>query len=788
MWNLKSIKARNICTFQKLEYNINKNVATIIFGENEDDGDNQKRNGSGKSSFMEAIGFGITGEAFKKVNSIEEIIRDDEDYAEVELDFYNHETDLRMIIKRRIERGESQKVDVNLVENEVPSYLPFISVQDMNKRIFEILGISKADLYNNYLLNNNRFKSFFDASDKEKKEIINTFSNGILVDEAIEALKLDIADAEEELSDAELKVAEVDGKISAFQSQIDTAKEKAAETEEKKKQTIQEYKNSMADERATIRENKDTISKLSTSIDAMNKTADKVDELRDEDMDFESKYKLVRKMLYEHYADISMSDWGSKIKSFTDDLEALKKNHDDLVAGTDEFSKDIEAMRAQLEKAKKEYEENCKKLDAKDSQDIKEREEIEDDILKYTKKLDDLKEKASRKSDEIEELENKIKRIAAQIRGSVECPQCHHQFILDTDKTSVEELVAMSDGYKGEKDLADSQLDDTNKALDDAKKYLDDCKLDLQDVDKDIEKRKEFRNEYKKTVRKYENDLEDLESELETRNKKIEHLESRIEVTNKSIESVADDMIDEAVDILESSIKTMKLTKKSLEQRIEMAEQSIAAYQESIKKLEESTVADVIAQVKVHLEEAEAEKKKADAVKAEKKKAVDVLKEQEVLFAGFKTHLANTKINSIAQITNQVLQDVGSTLRVRLSGYTTTKTGKVRDKIYISVERDGEDKGSFLKCSAGEKARIMFANIVAMHRMTNLTSESGGFNLICIDEIMDSCEEAGIMGVADIANKLGITLLLITQGMTSEGYPHHLVVRKYCGVSTISRS
>jgi hypothetical protein len=75
-----------------------------------------------------------------------------------------------------------------------------------------------------------------------------------------------------------------------------------------------------------------------------------------------------------------------------------------------------------------------------------------------------------------------------------------------------------------------------------------------------------------------------------------------------------------------------------------------------------------------------------------------------------------------------------------------------------------------------------------MHRMTNLTSESGGLNLICIDEIMDSCEEAGIMGVADIANKLGITLLLITQGMTSEGYPHQLVVRKYCGVSTISRS
>ena len=71
--------------------------------------------------------------------------------------------------------------------------------------------------------------------------------------------------------------------------------------------------------------------------------------------------------------------------------------------------------------------------------------------------------------------------------------------------------------------------------------------------------------------------------------------------------------------------------------------------------------------------------------------------------------------------------------------------------------------------------------------MTNLTAIGGGLNLICIDEIMDNCEEAGLMSVAEMANELGITVLMITQGKTSENYPYELVVTKRCGVSFISK-
>ncbi len=787
MWNLKYIKARNICSFQKLEYTIEKNVATLIFGENEDDGDNQRRNGSGKSAFLEAIGFGITGEPFRKVGTVEDIIRDDEDYAETELGMYNQETGMEMTVKRRIGRGESQKISVDVNDGVETSSIPFVSVQDMNRRILEILGVSKDDLYNNYLLNSNRFRSFFDASDKEKKEIINTFSNGILVDEAIDALKVDINNAGVMLEEAGLKLAEVTGRINAYQNQIDTAKEKAAETEERKKETIESYRKSIADERMSIRENNAKLDELKNAYSILDSDSEGVDSMVDEkEMSFSAKLEHCKSVLSKWGLDDRFSDWDAKIKERNAELSSLNDAHNEQAAAVSELKNDVAAVQKQLDKAHDEYDRNCKKLDAKDAADLREQKEIEQDLEKYSKKLKGIKDKVDSKSNELYEIESRIKKIEAQIRGSIECPSCHHRFILDGDRTGVDDLVAARDGYARSAESIGNEIAGIESEKGKISDYVRDCELDLEDIRSDIRKRKDMRDSYSATLKSLESQYDGFVSELEMKEKRLARISGSIDDLVESIGNMSFSMVHEAVEILDTHLDNLDRNKKSVEQSIAMSEKAIEAYKDSIRKLEESTVADTIAQVSVHLDEAEKERLSVEAERLKRKDVYDVLKEQEELFIGFKTHLANTKINSIAQITNQVLKDVGSTLRVRLSGYTTTKTGKVRDKISISVIRDGEDKGSYLKCSNGEKARIMFANIVAMHRMTNLTSPSGGLNLICIDEIMDSCEEAGIMGVADIANKLGITLLLITQGMTSESYPHKLVVRKYCGVSTVS--
>lgn len=78
----------------------------------------------------------------------------------------------------------------------------------------------------------------------------------------------------------------------------------------------------------------------------------------------------------------------------------------------------------------------------------------------------------------------------------------------------------------------------------------------------------------------------------------------------------------------------------------------------------------------------------------------------------FKTYLANTKIEALSRITNEFLQDIGSDIRIRFDGYTVLKSGKVREKISISLLRDGMDCGSFGKFSAGEAARVNLATIL----------------------------------------------------------------------------
>ena len=152
----------------------------------------------------------------------------------------------------------------------------------------------------------------------------------------------------------------------------------------------------------------------------------------------------------------------------------------------------------------------------------------------------------------------------------------------------------------------------------------------------------------------------------------------------------------------------------------------------------------------------------------------------------FKSYLANTKITALGAMMNQVLSDLGSDLRVNLSGYTTLKNGTVREKISVTIVRDGLDAGSFGKFSEGERARVNLASIVAMQRLVNGNCDTGkGFDLMCIDEIADAMDADGLAGVFSALNKLGVTALVVSHGAVAEGYPHKLLIVKENGESRI---
>ena len=115
------------------------------------------------------------------------------------------------------------------------------------------------------------------------------------------------------------------------------------------------------------------------------------------------------------------------------------------------------------------------------------------------------------------------------------------------------------------------------------------------------------------------------------------------------------------------------------------------------------------------------------------------------------------------------------------------KSGKIRDKISISLIRDGVDCGSFDKFSEGEKARVNLANILAMHKLTNVNCAEGrGLDLLVLDEILDATDESWLANIFEALNSLQITSLVVSHGNIAENYPYKLVVNKQNGVSFIN--
>ena len=210
-------------------------------------------------------------------------------------------------------------------------------------------------------------------------------------------------------------------------------------------------------------------------------------------------------------------------------------------------------------------------------------------------------------------------------------------------------------------------------------------------------------------------------------------------------------------------------------------------YQDMLDETEKSKIDGTIESLRRSLKDYEQQLSEILTRKIVVEKEVEELNVQESRFIEFKTYLANTKIRALSEVMNGFLETIGSDLRVQFSECTVLKSGKVRDKISISLLRDGIDVGSFGKFSEGEKARINLASILAMHKLINLNCDEGkGLGLLVLDEILEAVDENGLSSMFSALNSIGITSLVISHGNVAENYPHILLVTKENGESIIN--
>jgi exonuclease SbcC len=206
----------------------------------------------------------------------------------------------------------------------------------------------------------------------------------------------------------------------------------------------------------------------------------------------------------------------------------------------------------------------------------------------------------------------------------------------------------------------------------------------------------------------------------------------------------------------------------------------------TIGELKKESGSDILNSLKQSLKDYRKQASKVLSKKTEIEDEMQVLSRQEQNFIEFKTYLANTKIEALSKITNEFLENIGSDIRIRFSGYTLLKSGKVREKISVSLVRSGLDSGSFGKFSAGEAARVNLATILAMQKLINGNCETDkGLDLLVLDEILEAVDEEGLASMFSALNNLSLTALVVSHGNIAESYPYTLKIVKENGESRI---
>lgn len=787
MWKLAEIRINNIVSFHEASLSIEQGVATLIFGKNEDNA-SQPCNGSGKSSLIEAISFALTGEQLRKVKSVEEIINDHAENAYVYVRLTNDYNNTTFTIERTISRNapqsiECHKYDCAGVEIETDKTIQ-PTVSDYNKFILCEIGLTKDEIYNNFILCDNKYESFFDCSDKNKKEIINRFSNGVIIDDSIDRLQQDMAPVVSELTVANNKVVGINGSISAIKNELEHVDEKKANARQERGARIERLDEQIQKCRSDIEVVEEKRKKAESRLILLNGLQKEVKGLDESNLSLLEAYNEIKAMCEDNELE-AVSEFDKMSEQYKNLLSEQKNSIKQINRQIDDATATLKQSKDEQQRYAESYKKHCDDETKLTEKDIALKEKINAEISKIDVKLDKIEEDINANKKRQAELSALISRNETLLNGAVICPKCQHKFFVNEDIT-VDDVKKTLDDLRSEER---TKKEETAKLIKEFDFVDEDGAKKSEEIDSINAKMKARSNELDAEYRELKSlsgKVDQAENSVISLQKQLANAENELDRLNGKIEVMRNRLFGEITGILEGRVMNGKNYIEQQDSSIVFLKGQMSQYQQSKKELIEAPETDFEASLQESLEKYQDELKSAQKIASEIETKYNRLKEQELHFTMFKSYIANKKIDALSHIVNDFLEKIGSDIRLKLEGFTVTKTGKFRDKISVQVMRDGIDCGSYHKFSGGEKARLNLACILSLHTLTNSNCEEGkGLDFIIIDELLDKSDEVGMATYCEALNKLGQTALLITQGGISEGYPHKLLIVKKQGVSTI---
>lgn len=431
MWHLKSIHAKNLCSFLELDYSPKQGAATLIFGNNLDS-ESQNSNGSGKSALIEAIAIGLTGEPLRKVNA-DEIINDTKDEAMIGIVLTNDVLGEQMTINRCLSRKQPQQIQI------VKQYGPHdtdteeisqATVADYNKYILDQIGLSKDDIFGNFILTARKYKSFLASSDKEKKELINRFSNGVMVDQSIEDLHTDMEPIETELKEAEKEVAICTGRVEALSTEIEKAINESAERKASNESRIKNWEDLITQKRADIRTTNDNINKIDDSLGGLDALDDTMQSLETSDKDINEVLGMIAKSFEEN--DLALTT------DYAHEMTVLSTQIDTASQNAKEAAVKVKELHGLLTQAQTDYTEACAQLKVQSEKNETNRIECAQRLEKLAKAVKRLQNKTDALNEDERIKKREATSLENQLAGVIQCPKCKHEFTLNAQLDIIE--------------------------------------------------------------------------------------------------------------------------------------------------------------------------------------------------------------------------------------------------------------------------------------------------------------------------------------------------------------
>ena len=211
---LDKVILENFLTYENLEYDISRKPL-LVQGRNLTEED-QESNGSGKSGIFTAIEFCIASSNSRGVSDKELVMFGQKEarvqlYATCDIRKESIHIDWKLKVK-----GSNQ---LTLKKLDAGGWIEvsFSNVNDGKKYILDWFALEKEDLFNYYIINKSRFKSFFKASNKEKVDLINRFSDASVID-GLE--KFDSAELQMEYDGLKSDLDKIEGKVELTTEQI----------------------------------------------------------------------------------------------------------------------------------------------------------------------------------------------------------------------------------------------------------------------------------------------------------------------------------------------------------------------------------------------------------------------------------------------------------------------------------------------------------------------------------------------------------------------------------------